>query len=194
MKIEIQRQKRKTITLKIINSEKAILKVPKNFNSKHIDEFLQNKRQWINKSIEKIQKQTLFASKFAFNEYVYLFGEKLFKIKCIEERNKYYKTSFFKLVDIAKQLSQKTGIFCKDIIMTDSVRIWGSFNTDKVMKLNFKLLALPKNLVEYVILHELCHAKYMNHSPLFWREVERICKDYKLFKKQLINFGFILKM
>ena len=61
------------------------------------------------------------------------------------------------------------------------------------MKLNWKLLILPRNLAEYVVCHELCHSLHMNHQPKFWKAVEKICPDFKTRKKELSKYGFLLK-
>jgi len=50
-------------------------------------------------------------------------------------------------------------------------------------------MLMPPEIIDYVVVHELCHRREMNHSPLFWREVERVMPDYKRRRKWLKDNG-----
>ncbi len=63
--------------------------------------------------------------------------------------------------------------------------IWGSCSGSKDISLNYKLLFLPQPLVRYVLIHELCHTKHMNHSNKFWQLVESKEPNYKELDPQL---------
>jgi predicted metal-dependent hydrolase len=56
---------------------------------------------------------------------------------------------------------------------------WGSCSRRGTISLNWRLIQTPVSVRDYVILHELAHLKEMNHSKRFWREVARLCPDYK---------------
>jgi predicted metal-dependent hydrolase len=62
---------------------------------------------------------------------------------------------------------------------------WGSCSHTSGIRLNWRLIHLPTALVDYVIVHEICHLKEMNHSPRFWAEVESLCPDWRALRAEL---------
>ncbi|MCA9495971.1 MAG: DUF45 domain-containing protein [Nanoarchaeota archaeon] len=62
---------------------------------------------------------------------------------------------------------------------------WGHCTYDNRVMLNLKLLNAPKDVLDYVIMHELAHIRYKNHSALFWHEVSRFCPNYRRVRKYL---------
>ena len=58
-------------------------------------------------------------------------------------------------------------------------RCWGSCSSQKNLNFNYKLILLPPNLCDYIIVHELCHLQEMNHGPHFWALVAEQIPDYK---------------
>jgi hypothetical protein len=62
---------------------------------------------------------------------------------------------------------------------------WGSCSAKGNLNFNYKIALLPQAHADYIIVHELCHLKEMNHSPKFWKLVEKTVLDYKLLRKQL---------
>jgi predicted metal-dependent hydrolase len=66
---------------------------------------------------------------------------------------------------------------------------WGSCSKKGNLNFNYKIARLPENLLDYLIVHELCHLKEMNHSRNFWNLVGQTIPDYKNLRRQLRNFG-----
>lgn len=65
---------------------------------------------------------------------------------------------------------------------------WGSCSSKHDITLNYYLMQLPWDLIDYVLVHELTHTKHLNHSAAFWQSVEAILPDYKLRRKRLNNY------
>jgi len=87
--------------------------------------------------------------------------------------------------DALADLSERTGIaFCRCTVRMQSSR-WGSCSADGNISLNAKLLLFPPEIVEYVMIHELCHRREMNHSDAFWREVTAFLPDWKIRRSGL---------
>lgn len=206
MNVRIEKQKRKTIVLKMLDADNAVLRVPLFLTKKQIDEFLESKTKWMEKASQKILQNNDLEKNFLFDRYIYLDGCPVAKLDSIAigfdklsdigKRNavrKYYKSMFWKLEKLADRCRNLSGLTYDAIKPLTSVKIWGSYNTKRVMKLNWKLVILPEELAFYVICHELAHSVHFNHKPQFWKEVERMCPNYKELKKKLGQYAFLLK-
>ena len=66
---------------------------------------------------------------------------------------------------------------------------WGSCSSKGNLNFNCLLMLTPPECVEYVVIHELCHRKHMNHSAFFWAEVKRVMPDYAIWEKWLRTKG-----
>ncbi len=84
-----------------------------------------------------------------------------------------------------RELSERIGLKFENLIVRGQNTLWGSCNAKKTISLNYKLLFLPTHLVQYVLLHELCHLKYLNHSKQFWNLLEKWDPNYKNHKQAL---------
>lgn len=82
-----------------------------------------------------------------------------------------------------KELAIQYGFKYADVSIRKMKSRWGSCSLKGNIHLSSYLAALPTACIDYVILHELCHTRHMNHGPLFWREVEKVCPDYKNTRK-----------
>lgn len=66
---------------------------------------------------------------------------------------------------------------------------WGSCSSSGNLNFNCMLMATTPELIDYVVVHELCHRKQMNHSPSFWAEVEKVLPNYKELRKELRQYS-----
>lgn len=67
---------------------------------------------------------------------------------------------------------------------------WGSCSIRKNLNFNYRIIFLPQELADYIVVHELCHLKEMNHSRNFWGLVEKIFPDHKRIRKELYKIRF----
>lgn len=85
-------------------------------------------------------------------------------------------------------LAQKHGFQFNRVAFRKQKTRWGSCSAKNNLNLNILLIKLPQELQDYVILHELVHTKIKNHSPQFWREMERIFPKTPVLNKQLKQY------
>ncbi len=85
--------------------------------------------------------------------------------------------------------SNKIGLFPNDVKIKDQKARFGSCSSKKNINLNWKLIMAPVEIIDYVIVHELCHLMEMNHSNKFWSLVETYMEDYQVRRKWLKENG-----
>ena len=144
-----------------IKDGKVLIKAPKNINKSKIDLIIKSKKDWINKNLEKSRRK--------------------------EEREELYTQEEFRNIieNISNELIRLTGLVPNKVRIRNIKYAWGSCSQNKNITINYNLIKYDKNVIRYVIIHELCHLKYMNHSKKFWDLVERYMPDYKNIRKEL---------
>ena len=96
-------------------------------------------------------------------------------------------------------LAQRTAYFARQIGVTygkitvrDQKTRWGSCSQTGNLNFNFRLILAPSEVLDYVVVHELCHRRQMNHSAQFWQEVAQVLPDYRKRKAWLTENGWRL--
>ena len=89
------------------------------------------------------------------------------------------KQAWILLPPLLEQLSRSTGLDYKKISIRSQKTRWGSCSSSGTISLNDQLLFVDRASAEYLMVHELCHRRHMNHSPKFWQLVEFHCPSYR---------------
>jgi predicted metal-dependent hydrolase len=74
---------------------------------------------------------------------------------------------------------------CPQVLLSSARTRWGSCHSSGRIHLNWRLVQMPARLLDYVVAHEVAHLMEMNHSPRFWRVVERLVPDYAACRREL---------
>ncbi len=93
----------------------------------------------------------------------------------------------------AEQFSAMLNVKYADIRIKDQKSRWGSCSAKGNLNFNWHIISAPEAIADYLVIHELCHLRYMNHSPEFWNCVASLCPDYKTARKWLREKGATLK-
>jgi len=136
--------------------------------------------------IEKfiIKHSSHIIQKLKNEEFYYLFGKKYDK-NCIDVKEIYIKSLPPVIFDYLKIYTNKMNLYPTKVSFRFNKSRWGSCSAKNALSFNYYLAKLPKELIEYVVVHELAHIRHKNHSRAFWEEVEKFLKDYKLRIRKL---------
>jgi len=103
---------------------------------------------------------------------------------------KFYISSCKKIIgERIKLYQQQLGVKPRIVEVVESKKQWGSCNSNKKIAFNFRLVMAPIEVIDYVIVHELCHLTHMNHDRSFWRRVGSVLPDYKKRQEFLMRYG-----
>jgi predicted metal-dependent hydrolase len=146
--------------------------VPRRSSLKSALDFVENKKSWIKKHLAKIQVYE--KQKQAFND-VFLSIDKPAARK--------------KIIGRLNQVARQYGFTYKKVSIRNQRTRWGSCSGKGNISLNMKLVALPADLFDYVLLHELVHTRVHNHSQRFWQELDKYVGNGKVKAKRLVEYG-----
>jgi predicted metal-dependent hydrolase len=69
------------------------------------------------------------------------------------------------------------------VMVKDQQRLWGSYSArTQTVNLNWRMMAFPPEVIDYIVVHELCHARHLNHARAFWNEVEQYCSAWRMHR------------
>lgn len=88
-----------------------------------------------------------------------------------------------------REWSGKTGLRPMKVRIKDQKSRWGSCSSKKNVNLNWRLIMAPETVLDYVIVHELCHLQFLNHSKVFWYLVASFIPDFQTQKSWLKKYG-----
>ncbi len=175
--IRIIRSRRKTISIQIDESLRITVRAPLRMKEAAILTFIEERSEWIERHLEKMRER---------QEELQAEPEEQLTLKELralaEDAVSYIpgRVSFY---------ASKIGVNYGRITIRNQKSRWGSCSSEGNLNFNCLLMLTPPEVIDYVVVHELCHRLEMNHSRCFWAEVERILPDYKKRRKWLKDNG-----
>ena len=98
----------------------------------------------------------------------------------LDEVSKFYIKMSKQITKERTEIYQKTlGVVARSIRIDKIGKRWGSCNTNREITYNYLIVTLPMDLIDYIVVHELCHIHHMNHDRSFWRKIGSVMPDYK---------------
>ncbi len=175
--IQIIRSSRRTLSLQVRHDGQILVRAPKNASLREIEAFVRKNSDWLKKHLAMVEKQK---AEEAANPVVPLTMDEIRSLadramRIIPERTAYF--------------APLVGVTYGRITIRNQKTRWGSCSARGNLNFNCLLMLAPPEVLDYVIVHELCHRKEMNHSPRFWAQVASVIPDYKIREKWLKTEG-----
>lgn len=216
---KIVRSKRKTIALEVTDRATLIVKAPYYVSNKTIDEVIQKHIKWIRRRIEitRTQEKT-FPKEFVSGESFLYLGKpyRLFVVyeqkeslrfdgafRLREDQQTFARELFLQfykkeakrfILERVKLYSKIMGVSYKSFRITAATKRWGSCSRDGRLSFAYRLIMAPVSVIDYVVIHELCHVIEHNHSKAFWEKVKAALPDYEEQKRWLKEKGQLLNI
>ena len=174
MQLHIIYSPRKTISIEI-KPDGLIVRAPKGMSRREINAFLESKRSWIEKHLSKMQERQ----------------EALEKVEpfTMDEIHELADKALVVIPEKVKKYAPIVGVDYGRITIRNQRSRWGSCSSKENLNFNCLLMLFPDEVIDYVVVHELCHRKHMNHSVAFYAEVERVFPEYRKCQKWLKENG-----
>lgn len=218
MDYRLQRSSRKTLAVCVSDGE-VIVKAPNRMSIAHIEEFLAEKALWIAQKVREYNAKTAALAPVTNGTSALYHGMLLpivptttakacingnilylpVKYDTAEKRDKaivnlYKKLAQSELADKLYKISAWMRLSYSGFALTNARTQWGNCDGKCSIRLNWRLVMLDDELVTYVIVHELCHTAYHDHSSQFWALVQKFLPNYKAIKKRLKSFSVLTTM
>lgn len=168
MEFEILRSRRKSLAIEITPRGEVLIRAPLRMAKRDIQKFVESKQDWIAAHLSKIH---------------------IIPPLTPEEHKALIRAAKEILPAKADCYARRLGVSYNQITIRSQKSRWGSCSAAGNLNFNCLLMLAPEEIQDYVVVHELCHRKQMNHSPAFWAEVEQILPDYRNRKAWLKEHG-----
>ena len=208
MSVAVTRTKRiKTVSIKIVDGS-VYATVPDKMSSFRISELIKKRKLWIKRKLIEESKIVISKPKEYVSGESFTYLGKNYRLKVIsnsqsdvkliggyievsvpkklkkntirESLLEWYQThAIERLTEKTKRYAKIIGVSPKIISVRDYKSQWGSCSRDSKISYNWRLIIAPHNIVDYVVVHELCHLLEFNHTKNYWRHVSNNFREYK---------------
>lgn len=168
------RARRKTLSIRITQEGNLEIRAPLGMPKGEIEAFLKEKAQWIETYRAKVLAEYAQGQEAPLGEEEILTLAEQMRQRLPEKLNRH---------------AASMGVTFGRVTIRCQQTRWGSCSSRGNLNFNCLLMLAPEEVLDYVVVHELAHRKQMNHSALFWQEVERECPDYKKSLRWLTDRG-----
>lgn len=205
MKIVVERSRRRTLTLTITRSGDVLVRAPFSASDADIRAFVERHRRWIANrlaarktlSLEDGGRICLLGKEYVLREGGRgIAGGEIFLPA--ENREAALRALLQQLAqnfmgELTERTAQRCGFSYRSVRISSARTRWGSCNREGRIAYSFRCVFLPPEIAEYIVLHELCHTRKLNHSAAFWREVAKYMPDYAQRRRRLRSYEWCME-
>ena len=178
MELEVIRSRRKTLSLEVKGDGRVLVRAPLWTSRRQIQSFVDKNGAWIGRQLQKLEQIRAEQPDSAT-----LSREELQQLVNAARRQITARVAYY---------APLVGVNYERIAIRKQHTKWGSCSSKGNLNFNCLLMLAPPRVLDYVVVHELCHRIEMNHSPRFWAQVERVMPDYKDSRRWLRDHGAAL--
>lgn len=200
---------RKTISIKVTEENKIIVRAPLSATRGEVERLLTQKRGWLERAMAFNNSNSLAQRSVKDYREAYV-GGRLFPV--FKSTRNYvdgdgvhvtglrgFKAAYVnclggQFLSEFKKVQAACGLECKSVSFRSYRSMWGCCDGACNITFNFKLLMLPPELQKYVMVHELCHTVFHDHSQNFWTLVSRFVPSWKSARRELKSYAFLVKL
>ena len=202
----------KHVGIRVSHDQRVRIVVPVGLPEQHLENILKNREDWIQKHLHRLrtrkQSVPLSENEILFKGRIFHLEKNTYSNRTIEidegrlsiragdtfwEKNHqltWYRNEARKYFEQRVQdLAGCFGFKYNTIFIRSQKTRWGSCSKRKNLSFNWKLIKAPLFVIDYLILHELVHTEFMNHSKQYWLKVQSLCPEYKIAAKWLKEYG-----
>ncbi len=214
---EIRYTDRKTLSMNIDKFGRLIVRAPKGCARSRIDAFVADKAAWIRMHKERIKRTLIPLPPEDLEGYSFPILGRNITLRLMERQRVGYDvengvvylpregareklTAWLKenakriLAEQTAKHAQEMRVEYQSVSVNTAKHRWGSCSARGSIHYSFRLLYCPKEIVEYVVVHELAHIVYLDHSPAFWRIVSAYLPDWKSRRQWLQDHSILLEL
>lgn len=203
------RSDRKTYSIKITENNEIIVRVPRYASQRDIGRLLAEKERWIERTLAFNNSNGIACEGVKNYRQAYVGGELVPVIygsgNFIDDSGVHvndvrgFKEAYVsclggQFIEQFKRTESACGLKSASVAFRSYRGRWGCCDTNCNIVFNFKLLMLPPELQRYVMVHELCHTVFHDHSPKFWELVAQFMPDWKARSVKLKRYGFLARL
>jgi len=180
----------KRLSLRVEAGRGVVVTTPKRYPRRDIPGFVEANRAWIEQALDDIERRTPPEYRVWPPQRLHLNAISKTVLISFGAEAHYLKVLARQVLPPAlENHAREKGVQYKRVQIRGQRSVWGSYSSSGTLSLNYKLLFLPPELVDYVLLHELAHTLYLDHSSKFWRQLEAFQPGAQALDKRLSAAG-----
>lgn len=106
----------------------------------------------------------------------------------------YKEEAYHKIAEQVEFYAKRAGLKYNKVKITNAQKRWGSCSSANNLNFSWSLIMAPLKVLDYVVVHELCHLIERNHSQRFWTKVKTMMPDYEKYRDWLNEYGYLLRI